>query len=195
MPRPPPLPPLPPKPPRPPEAPVRKRVSESESRKTIARTEGHFLLVLNFFAGWECVGNNRRSSVRESGTENFCNLDSPAHPRILQKRRLALSLFLTRQSWLPSKIRPFSPRTPGCSPRCHREPLQDVAETEIESNWDQVVDKFVFYAPRSTLDLADGSFFNSFDNMDLKPELLRGIYAYGYVRSKTLAIISDVFLL
>ncbi|KAK0482710.1 hypothetical protein IW261DRAFT_1562400 [Armillaria novae-zelandiae] len=40
--------------------------------------------------------------------------------------------------------------------------LQDVAENEIESNWDQVVDNF--------------------DNMDLKPELLRGVYAYGFER-------------
>jgi len=40
--------------------------------------------------------------------------------------------------------------------------LQDVAETEIESNWDQVIDNF--------------------DNMELKPELLRGIYAYGFER-------------
>ncbi|KAF8326926.1 DEAD-domain-containing protein [Amanita rubescens] len=42
------------------------------------------------------------------------------------------------------------------------EELQDVAESEIESNWDQVVDNF--------------------DNMDLKAELLRGIYAYGFER-------------
>lgn len=42
------------------------------------------------------------------------------------------------------------------------EELQDVPETEIESNWDQVVDNF--------------------DNMDLKSELLRGIYAYGFER-------------
>jgi len=42
------------------------------------------------------------------------------------------------------------------------EELQDVADTEIESNWDQVVDNF--------------------DNMDLKAELLRGIYAYGFER-------------
>ncbi|KAF8126038.1 P-loop containing nucleoside triphosphate hydrolase protein [Boletus edulis] len=42
------------------------------------------------------------------------------------------------------------------------EQLQDVGESEIESNWDQVVDNF--------------------DNMDLKPELLRGIYAYGFER-------------
>jgi translation initiation factor 4A len=42
------------------------------------------------------------------------------------------------------------------------EPLQDVSEAEIESNWDQVVDNF--------------------DNMDLKPELLRGVYAYGFER-------------
>ncbi|TEB16525.1 ATP-dependent RNA helicase eIF4A [Coprinellus micaceus] len=42
------------------------------------------------------------------------------------------------------------------------ETLQDVPEGEIESNWDQVVDNF--------------------DNMDLKPELLRGIYAYGFER-------------
>ncbi|KAF5378327.1 hypothetical protein D9615_008723 [Tricholomella constricta] len=40
--------------------------------------------------------------------------------------------------------------------------FQDVAENEIESNWDQIVDNF--------------------DNMDLKPELLRGIYAYGFER-------------
>ncbi|KAG8936162.1 translation initiation factor eIF4A [Tulasnella sp. 418] len=42
------------------------------------------------------------------------------------------------------------------------EQLQDVPETEIESNWDQVVDNF--------------------DNMDLKAELLRGVYAYGFER-------------
>jgi translation initiation factor 4A len=40
--------------------------------------------------------------------------------------------------------------------------LQDADVNEIESNWDQIVD--------------------SFDNMDLKPELLRGIYAYGFER-------------
>ncbi|KAF8498790.1 eukaryotic translation initiation factor 4A2, isoform CRA_b, partial [Russula emetica] len=39
------------------------------------------------------------------------------------------------------------------------ESLQDVPDVEIESNWDQVVDNF--------------------DNMDLRPELLRGVYAYG----------------
>jgi len=33
-------------------------------------------------------------------------------------------------------------------------------DSEIESNWDQVIDNF--------------------DAMELKPELLRGIYAYGY---------------
>ncbi|KAG6331569.1 hypothetical protein ID866_7522 [Astraeus odoratus] len=38
--------------------------------------------------------------------------------------------------------------------------LQCVAENEIESNWDQVVDNF--------------------DNMDLQPEFLRSIYAYGF---------------
>ncbi|KAG0285176.1 translation initiation factor eIF4A [Linnemannia gamsii] len=36
------------------------------------------------------------------------------------------------------------------------------ATTEIESNWDEVIDNF--------------------DNMNLYPELLRGIYAYGYER-------------
>ncbi|KAM6501422.1 DEAD domain containing protein [Amanita muscaria] len=46
------------------------------------------------------------------------------------------------------------------------EQLQDVAENDIESNWDQIVD--------------------SFDNMDLKPELLRGIYAYGFERPSTI---------
>ncbi|KAI9445901.1 P-loop containing nucleoside triphosphate hydrolase protein [Lactarius indigo] len=40
--------------------------------------------------------------------------------------------------------------------------LQDVPEVEIESNWDQVVDNF--------------------DNMDLRAELLRGVYAYGFER-------------
>ncbi|KAJ3013698.1 translation initiation factor eIF4A [Thoreauomyces humboldtii] len=38
----------------------------------------------------------------------------------------------------------------------------DVPETEIESNWDEVVDKF--------------------DDMKLREELLRGIYAYGFER-------------
>ncbi|KAB5593957.1 ATP-dependent RNA helicase [Ceratobasidium theobromae] len=42
------------------------------------------------------------------------------------------------------------------------EELQDVAANEIESNWDQVVDNF--------------------DNMELRPELLRGVYAYGFER-------------
>ncbi|TRM61302.1 P-loop containing nucleoside triphosphate hydrolase protein [Schizophyllum amplum] len=42
------------------------------------------------------------------------------------------------------------------------ETLQDVPEGEIESNWDQIVDNF--------------------DNMNLKAELLRGIYAYGFER-------------
>jgi len=40
--------------------------------------------------------------------------------------------------------------------------FQDVPEGEIESNWDEVVDNF--------------------DNMNLKDELLRGIYAYGFER-------------
>lgn len=35
----------------------------------------------------------------------------------------------------------------------------NLADVEIESNWDTVTDNF--------------------DNMELKPELLRGIYAYG----------------
>ncbi|THH11858.1 hypothetical protein EW145_g378 [Phellinidium pouzarii] len=42
------------------------------------------------------------------------------------------------------------------------EELQVVEAAEIESNWDQIVDNF--------------------DNMELKPELLRGIYAYGFER-------------
>jgi len=42
------------------------------------------------------------------------------------------------------------------------ESLQDVPEGEIESNWDQIVDNF--------------------DNMDLRAELLRGVYAYGFER-------------
>ncbi|KAG8987542.1 translation initiation factor eIF4A [Tulasnella sp. 427] len=42
------------------------------------------------------------------------------------------------------------------------EEFKDVPETEIESNWDQVVDNF--------------------DNMELKADLLRGIYAYGFER-------------
>jgi len=39
---------------------------------------------------------------------------------------------------------------------------EDVPEVEVESNWDRVVD--------------------SFDNMNLRPELLRGIYEYGFDR-------------
>ncbi|KAF9134833.1 translation initiation factor eIF4A [Mortierella sp. 14UC] len=38
----------------------------------------------------------------------------------------------------------------------------ELPTTEIESNWDEVID--------------------SFDNMNLSPDLLRGIYAYGYER-------------
>ncbi|KAJ6146037.1 Helicase C-terminal [Penicillium chrysogenum] len=40
--------------------------------------------------------------------------------------------------------------------------LEDLAEGQIESNYDEVTD--------------------SFDSMDLKPELLRGVYAYGFER-------------
>ncbi|KAI8601000.1 eukaryotic initiation factor 4A-I, partial [Dissophora ornata] len=39
-------------------------------------------------------------------------------------------------------------------------------DTEIESNWDEIVDNF--------------------DNMNLNPELLRGIYAYGFERPSTI---------
>jgi len=46
------------------------------------------------------------------------------------------------------------------------EELKDVAEGEIESNWDEIVDNF--------------------DDMNLKPELLRGIYAYGFERPSTI---------
>ncbi|KAI7903364.1 ATP-dependent RNA helicase eIF4A [Cokeromyces recurvatus] len=42
------------------------------------------------------------------------------------------------------------------------EPLQEIQDNEIESNWDEVIDNF--------------------DNMNLKPELLRGVYAYGFER-------------
>ncbi|CAE6480433.1 unnamed protein product [Rhizoctonia solani] len=42
------------------------------------------------------------------------------------------------------------------------EELQDVNANEIESNWDEVVDNF--------------------DNMGLRGELLRGVYAYGFER-------------
>ncbi|KAI8887722.1 ATP-dependent RNA helicase eIF4A [Backusella circina FSU 941] len=42
------------------------------------------------------------------------------------------------------------------------EPLQEIQDNEIESNWEEVVDNF--------------------DNMNLKTELLRGVYAYGFER-------------
>ncbi|KAI9253930.1 ATP-dependent RNA helicase eIF4A [Phascolomyces articulosus] len=42
------------------------------------------------------------------------------------------------------------------------EPLQEITDHEIESNWEEVVDNF--------------------DNMNLKTELLRGVYAYGFER-------------
>ncbi|KAH8916639.1 DEAD-domain-containing protein [Atractiella rhizophila] len=44
--------------------------------------------------------------------------------------------------------------------------VSEVQETEIESNWDKVVDNF--------------------DAMNLKAELLRGIYAYGFERPSTI---------
>ncbi|PWN44196.1 putative TIF2-translation initiation factor eIF4A [Ceraceosorus guamensis] len=59
----------------------------------------------------------------------------------------------------------FQPPSPLCRPE---ETAQagdaglNVPETEIESNWDTVTDNF--------------------DDMELKPELLRGIYAYGFER-------------
>lgn len=40
--------------------------------------------------------------------------------------------------------------------------LEDVPEGQIESNYDETTD--------------------SFDSMNLKPELLRGVYAYGFER-------------
>jgi len=46
------------------------------------------------------------------------------------------------------------------------EELKEVMDTEIESNWEEVVDNF--------------------DNMNLKTELLRGIYAYGFERPSTI---------
>jgi hypothetical protein len=55
--------------------------------------------------------------------------------------------------------------------------LQDVNENEIESNWDQVVDRSIIYPFLRCLYLNFAS--DSFDGMELKPELLRGIYAYG----------------
>jgi len=59
--------------------------------------------------------------------------------------------------------------------RYHRseESLQDVPEGEIESNWDQVVDKYVSQTLFFRIFLRDVCC--SFDNMELKPELLRGI--------------------
>ncbi|KAH8550021.1 ATP-dependent RNA helicase eIF4A [Umbelopsis sp. PMI_123] len=46
------------------------------------------------------------------------------------------------------------------------EELKEIQDTEIESNWEEVVDNF--------------------DNMNLKNELLRGIYAYGFERPSTI---------
>ncbi|CAM0141515.1 translation initiation factor eIF4A [Umbelopsis sp. WA50703] len=46
------------------------------------------------------------------------------------------------------------------------EELKEIMDTEIESNWEEVVDNF--------------------DNMNLKNELLRGIYAYGFERPSTI---------
>ncbi|KAI8581521.1 hypothetical protein K450DRAFT_231708 [Umbelopsis ramanniana AG] len=48
----------------------------------------------------------------------------------------------------------------------NNEELKEVLDTEIESNWEEVVDNF--------------------DNMNLKTELLRGIYAYGFERPSTI---------
>jgi translation initiation factor 4A len=42
----------------------------------------------------------------------------------------------------------------------------EIDQNEIESNWDEIVDNF--------------------DNMNLSPELLRGIYAYGFERPSTI---------
>lgn len=59
---------------------------------------------------------------------------------------------------------PLKPRqslTTSPTPRRPEETPNDlqIADGEIESNWDTVTDNF--------------------DDMELKPELLRGIYAYG----------------
>ncbi|KAG0066983.1 translation initiation factor eIF4A, partial [Podila epicladia] len=42
----------------------------------------------------------------------------------------------------------------------------ELDQNEIESNWDEIVDNF--------------------DNMNLSPELLRGIYAYGFERPSSI---------
>ena len=49
-----------------------------------------------------------------------------------------------------------------------------ITDGEIQSNWDEVHDNF--------------------DNMGLAPELLRGVFAYGYVFSIVLPIVSSVHL-
>ena len=59
------------------------------------------------------------------------------------------------------------------------EPFRNIEDSEVESNWDQIVNKFVFTPPARPWTSLTGPFFNSFDRMDLKPELLRGIYASG----------------
>lgn len=53
----------------------------------------------------------------------------------------------------------YSPSRP-CRPEetTQNNDLQ-IADGEIESNWEQVIDNF--------------------DNMELKPDLLRGVYGYG----------------
>ncbi|RUS18243.1 P-loop containing nucleoside triphosphate hydrolase protein, partial [Jimgerdemannia flammicorona] len=57
---------------------------------------------------------------------------------------------------------PKSPSRLSAEDPVKDEPLKDIAEGEIESNWDEIVDNF--------------------DNMNLNNELLRGIYAYGFER-------------
>ena len=115
MPRPPPRPPLPPKPPRPPEVPAEERVNEAESRNDFPRTEGHFCCCLIFLLGWECVGNDRRSPVREAGPKIFavCTQLYSSHPRITQKRGTPPFLFSTTYNHVctvrPSDSSPHAP--------------------------------------------------------------------------------------
>ena len=55
----------------------------------------------------------------------------------------------------------FDPAIPRLVDPNVGEPFRNIEDSEVESNRDQIVNKFVFYTLRSALDVTNGSFFST----------------------------------